>query len=403
MMRGAQEPSRRNGRLGVTGMTVVHSAGHDAASLWQSVVDGRGGLRHNDLEWCDLPCWIGAVPDVDRTALPPELAAWESRIHRLAWLALQDGAFQAAVQRAVVRHGAHRIALVIGTTTSGMRSTEVAYASRCRTGQWPSGFSYRHTHSIDAPCRFAAEVLGIQGPMAVISTACSSSAKVFLTAQRWIDAGWADAAIVGGVDSLCLSTLHGFDSLQLLSDEVCRPFDAMRKGISIGEAAAYMLLERSDSAIMFAGGGESSDAWHISTPHPQGRGAQGAMHGALDASGLRAADIGYVNAHGTGTAANDRAESAALEAVFGACGVPVSSTKGVTGHTLGAAGIVDAVITVLALEKQMLPRSANLVAADPGLAVDVLHASRPYPLRHAMSNSFGFGGSNCSLIFSQGH
>lgn len=314
---------------------------------------------------------------------------------------MQDTAFRESVDAAIARYGAHRIGLVMGTSTSGIRSTEVAYVERRETGQWPPDFDYRRTHSADAQCRFSAEVLGIQGPMVTICTACSSSAKVFITAQRWIDAGLIDAAVVGGVDSLCLSTLHGFDSVQLLSSDICRPFDAERNGISIGEAAGFALLGKEPASVSLAGSGESSDAWHISTPHPAGQGAQDAMRAALAAAGLRPADIGYVNAHGTATPSNDRSEAAALEEVFGKGGVPVSSTKGVTGHTLGAAGIVEAIITIEALERQLLPPSANLIRPDPALALDIVTQPRPGALQRAMSNSFGFGGNNCALIFSR--
>jgi 3-oxoacyl-[acyl-carrier-protein] synthase-1 len=282
-----------------------------------------------------------------------------------------------------------------------MGSSEDAYRLRRGQGRWPEGFDYRRSHAIEALCRFSSEVLGVHGPMVTISTACSSSAKVFLTAQRWIEADLADAIVVGGADSLCLSTLHGFDGLQLLSDDVCRPFDAERRGISIGEAAGFMLLERAPALVAFAGGGESSDGWHMSTPHPEGIGAQDAMRSALAASGLSSGDVGYVNAHGTATPANDRSEAAALVAVFGERGVPVSSTKGVTGHTLGAAGIVEAVVTVQALLQRTAPPSANLRTVDPALSIDLVVHPRAISQRHAMSNNFGFGGSNCSLIFSR--
>ncbi len=395
----ANNPSVENTVLGVLATTVVHAAGHGSAALWDAVARGRTGLRPNHLGWCDLPCWIGAVPGVDDTVLPTALQPWDCRNHRLAWMALQDEAFRQVIDAALARHGPHRIGLVLGTSTSGMRSTEPAYARRRSTGEWPVDFSYRGSHALDALCRFSARVLGLQGPLATLSTACSSSAKVFLTAQRWIAAGLVDAVVVGGVDSLCLSTLHGFDALQLLSDDRCRPFDVARKGISVGEAAGFVLLGRAPAAVSFVGGGESSDAWHMSTPHPQGLGAQEAMQSALAAAGLAPADIGYVNAHGTATPANDRSEAAALAAVFGERGVPVSSTKGVTGHALGAAGIVEAIITTLALERQALPPSANLDQPDPALALDLVRVPRATALRHAMSNNFGFGGSNCTLIF----
>ena len=235
--------------------------------------------------------------------------------------------------------------------------------------------------------------------MVMISTACSSSAKVFVMAQRWMDIGLIDAAVVGGVDSLCLTTLHGFNALQLLSSEPCRPFDSARNGISIGEAAGFVLLDRDPAAVNLIGGGESSDAWHMSSPHPDGLGAQAAMRQALQEAGLRPQDIGYVNAHGTATPANDRAEAAAMRAVFGADAVPVSSTKGITGHTLGAAGITEAIVVIQALEQQTLPPSANLAVLEPRLGLDVVMQPRRAELRHAMSNSFGFGGTNCSLVF----
>jgi 3-oxoacyl-[acyl-carrier-protein] synthase-1 len=314
-------------------------------------------------------------------------------------MALSRNGFRDAVRAAAEHYGAHRVGVVLGTSTSGIQATEQAYRERRETERWPADFDYRHSHSLDALCRFSAEVLGLSGPMVTVSTACSSSSKVFVTAQRWIDCDLIDAAVVGGVDSLCLSTLHGFNALQLLSAEPCRPFDVARNGISIGEGAGFVLLDRRRGDINFVGGGESSDAWHMSSPHPEGHGAQAAMRVALEAAGIGANQIGYVNAHGTATLANDRAEAVATNAVFGLGGVAVSSTKGVTGHTLGAAGVTEAVIAIQALEHQVLPPSANLRDIDPDLALDTVQQPRRADLRFAMSNSFGFGGSNCSLIF----
>ena len=387
--------------LGVSAATIAHAGGHGTTSLWDAVDNGASSLRCNPLDWCDLPCWIGASPNVDDARLPATLQQWDCRVHRLSWMALQDAAFRQASDAAIARYGAHRVGVVVGTSTSGIRSTELAYATRRETGAWPAQFGYRQTHSSESVGRFPAAVLGVRGPMVVITTACSSSAKVFLTAQRWIESGWIDAAVVGGADSLCLSTLHGFNALQLLSADACRPFDAARSGISIGEAAGFMLLERGDASIQFFGGGESSDAWHMSTPHPEGLGAQDAMRKALHATGVAAEEIGYVNAHGTGTIANDQAEAAAVNAVFGARGVAISSTKGVTGHALGAAGIVEAIVTCEALAHQRLPVSANATTPDPSLALDVVMTPRASSFRYAMSNNFGFGGSNCSLIFAR--
>jgi len=387
--------------LGIGGYSTVNAAGVDNAGSWDAIATGRSGLEGNALPWCDLHCWVGEVAGVDDEALPEALAAWDCRTHRLASMALQRNHFRDAVAASVARYGAHRVGLVLGSSTSGIRTTELAYAYYRSKRRWPDDFAYRRSHSLDAVCRFSAQLLGLLGPMIAISTACSSSAKVFVTAKRWVDCGLIDAVVVGGVDSLCLSTLHGFHSLQLLSDERCRPFDARRNGISIGEAAGFVLLDKQAAAINFVAGGESSDAWHMSTPHPEGLGAQASMDGALRAAELSPCSIGYVNAHGTATLANDRAEAAAINAVFGVGAVPVSSTKGVTGHTLGAAGITEAIVVIQALEQQVLPPTAGLCEQEAGLCLDALTQARGARLHHAMSNSFGFGGSNCSLIFNR--
>ena len=384
---------------GITAYSTLHAAGADNHDSWQAMLSGRSGLRPNTLPWCDLPTWIGEVGAAEDAPLPAELKTWNCRTHRLAWVALQRNQFPDAVSRAVERYGASRVGLIMGSSTAGIRSTEIAYKTWRSRAPWPEDFAYRHTHSLDALSRFTAELLGLEGPMVTISTACSSSAKVFAMAQRWIDCGLIDAAVVGGVDSLCLTTLLGFNALQLLSSEICRPFDSARTGISIGEAAGFALLDRQSSVVDLVGCGESSDAWHMSAPHPDGLGAQAAMLHALDAANLKPQDIGYVNAHGTATLANDRAEAAATRAVFGPGAVPISSTKGVTGHTLGAAGITDAIVVVQALEQQTMPPSANLRELDSRLELDVVTQARDGELRYAMSNSFGFGGTNCSLIF----
>jgi 3-oxoacyl-[acyl-carrier-protein] synthase-1 len=235
-----------------------------------------------------------------------------------------------------------------------------------------------------------------------VSTACSSSAKVFADAARLIAGGWIDAAIVGGVDSLCLTTLYGFHSLQLFQADICRPWDAQRAGVSLGEGAAFALLQREPDADRapvgrLLGCGESSDAHHMSSPHPEGAPAAAAMRQALEGAKLAPAEIDYINLHGTGTPSNDAAEDRAVQSVFGT-GVPCSSTKGATGHTLGAAGGVEAVISLLALQHGLMPGGLNLRERDPDLAIDYLQANREGPVRHVLSNSFGFGGSNACLV-----
>jgi 3-oxoacyl-[acyl-carrier-protein] synthase-1 len=251
---------------------------------------------------------------------------------------------------------------------------------------------------------FVRQYADLQGPTSVVSTACSSSAKVFGIAQRMIHCGLIDAAVVGGVDSLCLTTLYGFNSLQLLSSRPCTPFDAGRDGISIGEGAAFVLLERADTArdgdILLSGIGESSDAHHMSAPHPEGLGARLAMQAALDMAGLTSQAVGYVNLHGTATPSNDAAEDRGVIALFGDT-TSCSSTKGHTGHTLGAAGGVEAVVCMLALREGFLPGGVGTIAQDPNLHCNYLLENRDQPIAHALSNSFGFGGSNCSLLFSR--
>jgi 3-oxoacyl-[acyl-carrier-protein] synthase-1 len=250
-----------------------------------------------------------------------------------------------------------------------------------------------------ATTTFVRQRLGLAGPAQTISSACASSAKAFAAAARFLDAGLCDAAVVGGVDSLALSTLFGFRALGLVSARPCRPYDADRDGISLGEAAAFALVERQgEGPIRMLGYGESSDAWHMSSPHPQGAGAIVAMRGALADAGVDAAAIGYVNLHGTASPANDVAEDHAITAVFGT-GTPVSSTKGFTGHTLGAAGITEALITTMALAEQWIPGTVNCVAVDPSLKANLVRESCAARLSLAVSNSFGFGGSNCALVF----
>lgn len=365
----------------------------------------RSGLAARSWETVDLPTCLGEVAGLDAVVLRADLQAFDCRNNRLAQLALEQDGFMDSVQAAVQRYGAQRIGVFLGSSTSGILSSELAYRQRDPvTGTLPASHSYQHTHSMFSVADFVRRYAGLNGPASVVSTACSSSAKVFGIAQRMVHCGLIDAAIVGGVDSLCLTTLYGFNSLQLVSNAPCKPFDAQRNGISIGEAGAFILLERADRAqagdILLSGVGESSDAHHMSSPHPQGLGARLAMQAALDMAGLAPEAVGYINLHGTATPSNDAAEDQGVTAVFGTA-TPCSSTKGHTGHTLGAAGGVEAVVCALALRLGFVPGGVGTTRVDPKLHCNYQLANQDLPLAHALSNSFGFGGSNCSLLFSR--
>ncbi len=362
----------------------------------------RSALTACAFESVTLDTWVGEVADVDAQRLPEALAHYDCRNNRLTLMGLETDGFADRVREAASRYGADRVGVFLGTSTAGILQTELAYRRRDpESGALPDDFHYRSTHNAFSLAEFTRDHLGLAGMAMAISTACSSSAKVFASAARQLALGTIDAAVVGGVDSLCLTTLYGFASLQLTSAQPCRPYDAARDGISIGEGAAFALLERhaapAAGAVLLRGVGESSDAYHMSAPHPQGLGARLAMEAALHSAGLRAQDIGYINLHGTATPANDSAEGQAVSALFGDT-VPGNSTKGYMGHTLGAAGAIEAIICALALTDGRLPGSPGTGALDPSILIRYQRHGADAPLRHALSNSFGFGGSNCSLV-----
>ena len=363
----------------------------------------RGGLVPCAFDTVDLSTFVGEVAGVDAVKLPPQLAHFDCRNNRLALLGLLQDDFAEAVTAAKIKYGSQRVGIFIGTSTSGILQTELAYRRRDPvSGALPADFIYGTTHNTFSVADFTRHYFGLTGPAVAVSSACSSSAKVFASARRMIAAGLIDAAVVGGVDSLCLTTLYGFNSLGLISTQACRPFDTARDGISIGEAAAFALLEpvpeqSSADAVLLLGVGESSDAYHMSSPHPDGLGARIAMQGALKMAQLDAADIDYINLHGTATQSNDAAEAKAVSALFGPT-TPCSSTKGATGHTLGAAGAVEAVICALAVQHGLLPGGLNTQQLDQALPLDYLLENREQPVSYVLSNSFGFGGTNCSLL-----
>jgi 3-oxoacyl-[acyl-carrier-protein] synthase-1 len=381
--------------------SAVTGLGHGVAALADALRSNRSALAPCRFETVDIETMVAEVTGLATAPLRADLAAWECRNNRLAQLALRSDAFELAVHSARERYGPTRVGVFIGTSTAGILETEIAYRQRDGNGALPAALDYRRSHNSFSVAEFVRDYLGLAGPAAAVCTACSSGAKVFGQARRMIDAGLVDAAVVGGVDSLCLTTLYGFHSLEVLSKTACRPFDPERDGISIGEGAAFVLLSREPAAVALVGVGESSDAYHMSSPHPEGRGAQRAMQAALADAGLPPGAIDYVNLHGTGTPANDAAEGRAVAEVLGP-DVPCSSTKGATGHALGAAGAIEAVIASIALQDGLVPGSPGTqrVAPEPLRAYRLMAGSAA--LRQVMSNSFGFGGSNCALIFGHG-
>ncbi len=395
MIFGAIRPLR------ITDYTLISALGVGREVHWQRLRSGRSGLTPCDFfQIHDLATWVGQVASLDDFTLDEPWAAYDCRNNRLAQLTLEQDGFIDAVRDAMSRYGARRIGLFMGTSTSGIHQTEQAYLSIDPESEpLPQWYHYSTTHNTYAVADFVRRYLGLEGVCITVSTACSSSAKVFASAYRAIQSGLCDAAVVGGVDTLCLTTLYGFNALQLVATEKCRPFDVDRNGISIGEAGGFALLqpEKGREGVALLGYGESSDAYHMSSPQPQGEGALAAMAAALARAGLKPRDIDYINLHGTGTQANDTAESKAVARLFGQQ-TPCSSTKGWTGHTLGAAGIVEVALGLLCIEHGLMPRTLNSESLDPAVDADVLLEHRYKPLRTVLTNSFGFGGSNCSLV-----
>lgn len=383
--------------------TLTNSLGLGSSATMDALRTRKSGLIPCAFEDVDLETYIAKVGELDSHRVRADLSAYDCRNNRLAQLCLQQDGFSEAIEGARKKYGAARIGVFLGTSTSGILQTELAYRHLDpQTGALPPDFHYAETQNSYSLAGFVTHYLGLTGPSFVVSSACSSSAKVFANAVRMMAAGICDAAVVGGVDSLCLSTLYGFNSLGLVSRLPCRPYDAGRDGISVGEGAGFVLIERatagnSAGATCLLGVGESSDAYHMSTPHPEGLGAKLAMQRALDSAGLKAGDIDYINLHGTATKSNDASEGKAVADIFGSS-VPCSSTKGWTGHLLGAAGITEAIIAMMAAEQGFVPGSVNTQQLDPTISINYQIENSKGKINRVLSNSFGFGGSNCSLV-----
>lgn len=385
--------------LRVTAYTLCSAAGDGRAATLAALRERRSGLTANDFGPTPIATWIGRVTGLEEQTLPSEFAQWDCRNNRLAWRGLIADGFIDAARVARERYGADRVAVVVGTSTSSIGASEEAYTRLDSEGRYPADLRRSIIHTPHSLGNFVQHALGLTGISVTVATACSSSAKVFAQAERLIRTGLADAAIVGGVDSLCGSVLFGFNSLELVSREPCRPFDVERRGINLGEAAGFALLEKQAvRGPRLLGYGESNDAHHMSTPHPEGLGARLALSDALRRAELQPADIDYINLHGTASQKNDEVEAKVVADTFPASTF-ASSTKGWMGHTLGAAGIVEAAISLLALDHGLLPGTLNAQTLDPVCGPQIQRDNVERKIRHAVSFSFGFGGSNCVLAF----
>jgi 3-oxoacyl-[acyl-carrier-protein] synthase-1 len=383
----------------ISAYTLTCAAGAGMAAIRDSITGSTSGLSNAPWPGCDFPTWLGRVPELDRSpALAPR---WDSRNNRLAKLGLENDDFIERVEDAMRRFGSDRCGVIIGTSTSSIGRTEEGYRSLNHNHRFQPEFLQPEVHNPHSTAAFIADMLEIGGPAMTVSTACSSSARVFGSAARWLACGIVDAVLVGGVDSLCLSVIYGFHSLQLVSSSPCRPFDHDRDGISLGEAAGFALVTRdriSDLPISLLGYGESLDAYHMSSAHPEGLGARIAMQAAVDRSGLSFDQINYLNLHATGTRANDSVEGKICAELFGDATL-ISGTKGWTGHTLGAAGISEIVISIDAMQTGLIPGTLNLINPDQAIQLPILTQNVESEIATVMSNSFGFGGNNCSVIF----
>ncbi len=394
--------------LVISAGTAVSALGRGVAATRNAMQQRRGGLVPCDFSGV-TEGYMGRLAGVEDHKLPDHLHRFECRNNRLADMALNTDGFRQAVAQARAYYGAARIAVIMGTSTSGILSSEQAYARRdVEQGTMPPDFEQQYTQDLFSLPSYVAAALSLEGPCLTVSNACASSSHAFLDAWHWIEAGVCDAAIVGGADSLCGMTLRGFGALGLVDAQPTRPGDARRHGISIGEAAGVALVERAGVRPLsrcgegyrasLLGCGASSDGHHMSAPDPQGRGAIAAMRQALARSGLAATEIDYINLHGTGSVANDVMEDKAVYSVFGDS-VACSSTKGWTGHTLGASGSLEAMICGICIQESLVPGGLNIEQIDPGFRSRIMAHNTAKPVRFVMSNAFGFGGNNCSLVF----
>ena len=383
----------------ISDLGIINALGAGKTAVLSGLLKGdQSGMLPSGSLLTGRASMIGSVRE-PLAALPPELSDYDCRNNRLLTAAVTQ--IEDPIEKLRSKYGPQRIGVLIGTSTSGIAAGEEAMDTFTARGEMPADYHYRQ-QEIGTAAEFVARYLRLEGPRYTISTACTSSAKVFASGERLLAAGLCDAVVVGGCDSLCKLTVNGFDALASLSNGICNPFSANRDGINVGEGAALFLLTQTEAPIRLAGVGESSDAYHMSAPDPSGKGAELAIHNALASAGVTPGLIGYINLHGTATVKNDEMESRVVKRVFGSETL-CSSTKSQIGHTLGAAGAQEIGLCWLLLDEQnqdrRLPRHLWDGETDPNLPTIGLTSDETCWGRNLfMSNSFAFGGSNVSVI-----
>jgi 3-oxoacyl-(acyl-carrier-protein) synthase len=390
----------------ITGLGVITAAGCGVPAVWDALRAGRSGLG---------PLTLFASPRHDRHQVGQVRADVDalagsmrgSRSDKLAWIATREAVKRAGLEPGLRSVSSGRVGVAFGSTVAGMLGTEEVLRRLLRENR--QRFGPFRFHECASATELCARQLGARGPCLTFSTACSAGAMAIAAAAEMIESGEADVMIAGGADSLSRLTLNGFGSLLLLDPNGCRPFDAARTGISLGEGAGVLVLEaeaaaRARGATILArlpGWGASCDASHATAPHPEGDGAFAAMRLALERSGLPPGGINYVSAHGTGTPDNDAMEAKALRRLFGNSVPPFSSVMRFFGHTLAASGAIKAVVCIQTLQAQAVPASLGCDTPDPKMGLEPVRQFRELPLEHILSNSFGFGGNNAALVFSR--
>ncbi|NNG41431.1 beta-ketoacyl-ACP synthase [Pseudoalteromonas sp. NEC-BIFX-2020_002] len=382
--------------LFISHYAMINALGRDNQSIKRNLLAGnQSGIVSNDTLLNEGPIFVGAVQG-ELPTLNDRAIEFQTRNNQLAALAIAQLADPIAELKQ--QYGAQRIAVIVGTSTSGIAQGEQAMKARHAQGEFPSEYHYQQ-QEMDNLAQFICSELGLQGIALTLSTACSSSAKAFATAQEMIASGLADAAIVGGVDSLCGMTVNGFSALASTSAGVSNPSSRNRDGINLGEAAALCIVQK-QGRVKLLGVGESSDAHHMSAPHPQGEGAAAAMTAALNAASYQAGDVDYVNLHGTATPKNDEMEAIAVATVFGK-DTPCSSSKGMIGHTLGAAGATEVGLCWLLIGgSDYAPHiwDAQQDESLPAINLVAVGTQHPTKITTCLSNSFAFGGNNVSVL-----